>query len=152
MTELSDIAKFKAAKATSSDAKIMTATAGADASRGSYAIEVKRLAETHRLVAATTFADTTTTKVGAVGDTMALTVGTKSFTVEIGNKTLDEIRTAINSATANTGVTASTLKDALGYHLTLASNATGAANLVDVKFHTLADPITDLPDPFALAT
>ena len=152
MGELSDAAKFKAAKATSSDAKIMTATASADASRGSYAIEVKRLAETHRMVAATTFADTTTTKVGATGDTMAITVGTKSFTVEIGNKTLDEIRTAINSATGNTGVTASTIRDTSGYHLTLASNSTGSANFVDVKFHTLADPLTPQPDPFALAT
>lgn len=152
MTELSDIAKFSAAKATSSDSKIMTATASADASRGTYAIEVKRLAETHRMVAATTFADTSTVKVGAVGDTMAITVGSKSFTIEIGNKTLDEIRTAINSATANTGVTASTLKDTSGYHLTLASNATGSANFIDVKFHTLADPVTPQPDPFALAT
>ena len=152
MGELSDAAKFKAAKATSSDSKILTATAGAAASRGSYAIEVKRLAETHRMVAATTFADTTTAKVGAVGDTMAITVGSKAFTVEIGNMTLDEIRTAINAATANTGVTASTIRDTSGYHLTLASNSTGSANLIDVKFHTIADPVTNQPDPFALAT
>jgi len=152
MTELTDAAKFKAAKATSSDSKILTATAGADASAGSYSIEVKRLAETHRMVAGTAFADTTAAKVGVAGDTMEITVGSKAFTIEIGNKTIDEIRTAINSATANTGVTASAIKDTNGFHLSLASKATGSANLVSVKFHTLADPVTDLPDPFALST
>ncbi len=152
MDELTDVAKFKATQATSSDAKILTATATADAGRGSYAIEVKRLAETHRLVAATVFADNTTTKIGATGDTMAITVGSKSFTVQIGDKTLDEIRTAINASSANTGVTASTLKDATGYHLTLAAQNTGSSNFVSVKYHTLADPVTDQPDPFGLST
>lgn len=152
VSDLSDPTKFKATKATSSDAKILTATGSADASAGSYSIEVKRLAETHRLIAGTTFADTGTTKIGAAGDTMAITVGTKSFMIEIGNKTLDEIRTAINSSSANTGVTASTIKDASGYHLSLSAKSTGSANLLDVKFHTLADPVTDQPDPFALAT
>jgi len=92
VSDLTDPAKFKAAKATSSDSKVMTASASAEASAGSYSIEVKRLAETHRLVAATTFANTNAAKVGATGDTMAITVGSKSFTVEIGNKTLDEIQ------------------------------------------------------------
>ncbi len=69
MTELSDAAKFKATKATSSDSKILTATAGADASRGSYSIEVKRLSETHRMAGTTAFVDTTAAKVGVTGDT-----------------------------------------------------------------------------------
>ena len=152
MGELSDVAKFRAAKATSSDAKIMTATAGAAASRGSYAIEVKRLAETHRLAGATTFANTTAAKVGSAGDTMVIAVGDKSFTVEIGNKTLDEIRTAINSATGNTGITASTIKDTAGHHLTLAANASGSANFVSISFRTLTDLDTPRADPFGLAT
>ncbi len=152
MSDLNDAAKFKASKAGSSDSKVLTASADGTASRGAYAIEVKRLAETHRLIAGTVFADTGTTKVGAAGDTMVLSVGSKSFTVEIGNKTIDEIRTAINSATANTGVTASTLRDTSGYHLTLSGKSTGSDNFISAKFHTLADPVTDQPDPFALAS
>ena len=152
MSELSDAEKFKASKATSSDTKVLTATADGTASRGVYAIEVKRLAETHRLVAGTVFADTGTTKIGTAGDTMVLSVGSKSFTVEIGDKTIDQIRTAINSATGNSGVTASTLRDSNGYHLTLSGKSTGSDNFVSVKYHTLADPVTDQPDPFALAS
>ena len=152
MSDLNDAAKFKASKATSSDAKVLTASADGTASRGAYAIEVKRLAETHRLVAGTVFADTNTTKVGAAGDTMVLSVGSKSFTVEIGDKTLDQIRTAINAASANTGVTASTLRDGSGYHMTLSGKRTGSDNFISAKFHTLADPVTDRPDPFALTS
>ena len=152
MTDLSNVTKFQASKATSSDAKVLTASAGTDAGRGVYAIEVKRLAETHRLVAGTVFADANITKVGATGDTMTITVGSKAFTVEIGDKTLNDIRTAINAAVTNTGVTASTLHDSSGYHMTLSAKDTGAANFIDVKFHTLADPITNQPDPFALAS
>lgn len=152
MTTLSDATKFKASKATSTDLKVLTASADGTASRGVYAIEVKRLAETHRLVAGTVFADTTTSKVGTAGDTMVLSVGSKSFTVEIGDKTVEEIRTAINSASANTGVTASTLRDNNGYHLTLSGTDTGSDNFISAKFHTLADPVTDLPDPFAFAS
>lgn len=152
MEDLSDASKFKATKATSSDAKILTATANAEASRGSYAIEVKRLAETHRLAAANAFANANVEKIGSVGDAMTITVGTKSFTVEIGNKTLDEIRTAINGATANTGVTASTIKAGDDHYLSLAAKSTGSANLVSVAYHALGDPNTSRPDPFAFAT
>ena len=40
MSELSDAAKFKASKATSSDSKVVTASADGTASRGVYAVEV----------------------------------------------------------------------------------------------------------------
>ena len=152
MSDLNDAAKFKASKASSSDSKVLTASADGTASRGAYAIEVKRLAETHRLVAGTVFADTGITKVGAAGDTMVVSVGSKAFTVEIGNKTIDEIRTAINSATGNTGVTASTLRDTSGYHVTLSGKSPGSDHFISVKFHTLADPVTDQADPLALAS
>lgn len=152
VSDLTDPAKFKAAKATSSDTKVMTATAGADASAGVYNVEIKRLAENHRLVAGTTFADTATTKIGASGDSMVISVGSKSFTVEIGNKTIDEIRTAINNSAANTGVTASTIKEGGSYHLTLSAKSTGSVNAMSVAYHTMADPEAIRPDPFALAT
>ena len=150
MTELSDAAKFKATKATSSDSKILTATATAEASRGSYSIEVKRLSETHRMAGTTAFVDTTAAKVGVAGDTLVIDVGSKSFTVEIGNKTLDEIRTAINSAVDNAGVTASIIKDSAGHHLSLSAKSSGAANFMAVKYRTLTDLATDQPDRFGL--
>ncbi len=152
MIDLSDAATFKASKATSSDTKVLTATADSTASRGVYAIEVKRLAETHRMVAGTVFADTGTTKIGVAGDTMELSVGSKSFTVEIGGKTLDQIRIAINSATGNSGLTASTLRDASGYHLTLSGKNTGSDNFISVKYRTLTDLETPQPDLFSFAS
>ena len=145
MGNLSDVSKFKIFTANSSVATVATASADATAARGTYAVEVKRIAENHRLVAGTVFADTTASTVGTAGDTMTIGVGGKNFTVDIGGKTLDQVRAAINAASDNTGVTASTLHDDTGFHLTLSANDTGSANALTTSYSAVTDP-------FALAT
>lgn len=145
MDSLDDVSKFKIFTANSSVTTVATASADATAARGTYALEVKRIAENHRMVAGTVFADTTATTVGTAGDKMTIGVGGKNFTVDIGGKTLDQVRAAINAATDNTGVTASTLHDDAGYHLTLSANDTGSANLITTTYSAAADP-------FSLAT
>jgi len=148
MGDLAAADKFKYAKATSSDADVLAASADATAAKGSYAIEVVRIAENHRLAAQTVFQDTDTSLVGEAGESMTVAVGTRSFTVDYGDKTLAQIRDAINAASNNTGVTASILQDDTGFRLTLAANEVGAANHLGITYAG-ADPVNP-PDPFTL--
>ena len=145
MSELSDADKFKVFKVTSSDEDVLTAAADSTTAKGTFGIEVTRIAENHRLAATTVFADTDTTKIGNPGDTMTITVGATAFVVDIGGKTLDE-RSATPSTPAsdNAGVTASTLQDDDGFHLTLSADETGSASFVGVTYSGV--------DPFTLAS
>lgn len=154
-TTLGDLVKpesFMQAKVSSSATTVLTASADSTAAKGSYAVEVKRIAESHRMVGTTLFANADTAKVGVTDDTMAITVGTKSFTVNIGNKTLNEVRDAINAASDNAGVTASILRDDAGFRLTLSANETGSKGFIGVSYHTVADPVTPRPDLLGLAS
>lgn len=138
--KLADEAKFQVYAARSSDTDVLGATASASAARGIYRIEVLRLAENHRLAANTTVADTSSTLLGSVGDTTTITVGTASFTVASGGKTLSQLRDAINGAADNKGVTASILKDDVGYRLVLSANDNGSAHALAVSYSG-ADPL-----------
>ena len=141
MQELSDLDKFKVFRAMSSDDEVLTATADSTAAKGVFNIQVNRIAENHRMAANTVFADLDTTKIGNPGDTMTITVGATAFVVDIGDKTLNEIRDAINAAADNAGVIASTLQDDTGYRLTLSADATGAANFISATYSG-ADPFS----------
>ncbi len=134
VAKLADISKFKVYSATSSSTDVLSASASSSAAKGVYNIEVLRIAENHRMAAGTTYADTTTTAIGTTGDTMAVSVGDKAFTVATGGKTLADIRDAINGARDNSGVTASIIKDDVGYRLTLSASSTGSSNLVSVAY------------------
>ena len=98
-----------------------------------------RVAENHRLAAATTYASTDTV-IGSAGEMMNISVGGAAFEIEAGGKSLAGIRDAINAATDNTGVTASILKDDQGYRLSLSSNDTGSAKALTVTY-TGTDPL-----------
>lgn len=134
LDKLADISKFKAFTATSSAATVVTTSASGSSGKGVYNINVQRLAENHRMAAGTTYADTGSTTIGTAGDTMTIGVGTESFTIDVGGKTLAGIRDAINTASANTGMTASVLKDDAGYRLSLSSNSTGSGKALSVSY------------------
>ena len=134
LTNLADGSKFKAFTATSSTATVATATADANAAKGTFVIQVNRVAERHRMVAGTVVADADKTTMGAAGTTMTISVGSTKFTVATGGLTLDQIRTAINGAGDNAGVTASTLQDNSGFHLTLTANNTGSKDLLQAEY------------------
>lgn len=146
--KLSDPAKFKAFAATSSDTAVLSGTASSTAARGTYNLEVLRLAEAHRLAAGTAFAGTSDV-VGSVGDRMRISVGGNSFTIDHGGKSVATIRDEINAASDNTGVTASLIRDNVGYRLTLTSNGVGSGSFVSLDYSNAGGAI---PDPFALAS
>lgn len=151
---LSNIAKFQALKATSSDTGIFTASASSTAVAGVYSLDaVTKLAQSQKL-AATGQADSTaaigsgtlTFDFGAItGGTFdaptgkytgaAFTsngTGTKTVTIDPANNSLQGIRDAINAA--KIGVTATIINDggATPYRLTLTSDTIGKTSSIKV--------------------
>ncbi len=122
---------FGTRSATSSNEEVFTASAGTDAVAGSYDIEVVQLARAQQL-ASDPFPGGGTTVVGT--GTLTLSLGSESFTVEIGSgsSTLADIRDAINSATGNPGITATLINGTDGSRLVLTSAQTGADYDIEV--------------------
>jgi len=116
--------------ATSSHDTLVTATASASATPGSFSLTVDRLASTGREFSAA-FADATSS-IASAGDTLTLTVGTGTpFTVTVGSTgaSLNDLRDLVNSDPNNGGsVRADVLFDGTSYRLVLSPTATGAAN------------------------
>jgi flagellar hook-associated protein 2 len=125
-------AAFSPKKATSGDEDVFSASASATAAAGTYEVEVVALAKAQQL-ASDAFSAGDTAVVGT--GTLTITQGGTPFSVVIdsSNNTLAGIRTAINSATGNTGVQATIVREADGSHLVLTSTKTGQANTITVS-------------------
>lgn len=128
---LKSTTSFNPHKATSSDEKVLTASAAGSAATGSYPIQVIDLAQPHQL-ASNPFASGSTAVVGT--GTLTITQGGRSFdvTIDSTNNTLANIRDAINKAPGNTGVQATIINEQNGSRLVLTSAKTGAAQAIRV--------------------
>jgi flagellar hook-associated protein 2 len=122
---------FGSETASSTDPTAFTATAGADATLGSYSVSVTQLAQAQQLVSSA-FAAGSSATVGT--GTLQLSLGGTSFNVTIddSDNTIAGIAGAINSATGNPGIEASVVTGTDGAHLVLTSSLTGAANTIQV--------------------
>lgn len=152
LRSLSDVSKFESTTATTSDAAVVTAATGKGVVPGTYAIEVKQLAQPQKLASAG-FADTSTPLGGGVltfdlgtitgtvgsdgkyasGSFKSNENGTSTVTIDPAKSSLADIRDAIN--TANFGVKATIVNDGgeTPYRLVLSSNKTGASNSIQIK-------------------
>lgn len=128
---LRSLTSFAARSVASSDSTILTATATSTVEPGSYEVEVVNLAAAHKL-ASGPFVAGSTAVIGT--GTLTITAGETSFSVTLDDQhnTLADIRSAINAAAANTGVSASILNESLGSRLVLTSRATGADNAITI--------------------
>jgi flagellar hook-associated protein 2 len=146
VSSLSSVSKFRTQSAASGDNSIFGAAATLTATAGSYSIEVKQLAQAHKVISGG-FANVT----DAVGTgTLTFQFGTYSggvfttnsakaaqtVTIDAAHSSLIGVRDAVNAA--NIGVTAAILNDgtATGNKLIFTSNDTGAANSLKI---TVAD-------------
>ncbi|HFD80019.1 MAG TPA: flagellar cap protein [Gammaproteobacteria bacterium] len=134
LSSLKTLDSFEVYKAESSDEAAFTATASSNAATGVSTIEVKRLAEAHKM-GSVAIADTDTTTLGGAGDQITFTVNGNSFSVAAGGMTLGELRDAINDAPDNSGVSATIVSENSGSHrLVLTSTETGNANAMSLSF------------------
>lgn len=144
---LSSPSKFQVFSATSSDTSVFTVSSAAGAVPGGYSVEVKQLAQAHKL-ASQAFANVT----DAVGTgTLTIQFGTfsggvftangdkaaQTITIDSARSSLGGVRDAINAA--NAGVTASILNDGGGNRLVLTSKDTGAANSIKITVNDTSD-------------
>lgn len=139
---LSSPGKFNTAKASTADATVLSANASSIAKPGSYAIEVSKLAQSHKLASAHFAEPSSSIGTGTLtidfgtydSDTDNFSVNaektSKSITIDNSNNSLAGVRDTINAAGA--GVTASIVNDGEGYRLVLSSNDSGAANSLRV--------------------
>ncbi len=129
---LSSTGNFQTRSVTLGDQTVFTASADSKAAPGTYQIEVVNLAKAHQLVSSTFSGDGS----AAVGTgNLTLTQGSTSFTINIesDHSSLNDIRTAINTASNNPGITA-TIVHGTGNtsQLVLTSSKTGLANQIVV--------------------
>ena len=134
MKDLSSLDKFRIFQTTSSDDKIMTASADSDAATGLYSLDVTRLAQNHKM-GSDEHADTAMFGGGA-GDALTLTVGTDSTTIDLSTaQTLSQVRDAINAASDNPGVTATILNTGGGnQRLILTADESGYDKRVQLSY------------------
>lgn len=137
--------KFQVLSATSSDTKVLTASATANATPASYQIEVQQLAQQHKLASAgyastddIVGSGTLSIQFGSydsVGNTFTANAdkATQSITIDPANSTLAGIRDAINAA--NAGVTATIVNDGsdAGNRLVLTSADSGAESSMKIS-------------------
>lgn len=125
---------------------LFTATASTIASAGSYAVEVKQLAQSHSIATASGAYASVTDVVGTGtltfsfgsyendDDTGAFTQNAdkapKTVEISADDQTLEGVRDAVNAA--NIGVQASLINDGNGYRLTFASTDSGAENALEL--------------------
>lgn len=136
---LLDAEALQARTASSSVPAYFSASAESTALAGQYDVQVLNLAKAHKLVSTANFASSTDT-VGA--GTLNISSGGSSFQVTTtATTTLAELEGLINSATGNTGVTASLIVVAADpldagagtlTRLVLNGTSTGAANAIGI--------------------
>lgn len=163
MSGLSNLSKFQALTATSSDTSVATVTASSTAVAGTYSLNVTTLAQSQKLAAAgrtsqtaaigTGAATTLTFDFGTIAGTLnpatghypvapATTFtsngsGLKTVTIDATNNSLQGIRDAINNA--KIGVTATIVNDgsASPYRLVLSSDSMGSSNSIKITTNVL---------------
>lgn len=154
VSNLSNTSTFKSYSAMPADSTILTASAASTAAPGTYALEVSKLAQAQKLVAAGQTSTTASIGNGSItfdfgtisGGTFNATTGqytgaafassgngSKTVTINATSNSLIGIRDAINAA--NVGVTASIVNDGSGspYRLALSSNNSGASNSLKIS-------------------
>ncbi len=125
---------FQARAATSSNADLLSVTAGVTAGAGSYKVDVTQLAAGSK-VALQAIKDNSTAPVTLGSGTLTVSVGDESLpaiTVDESNNTLAGIRDAINKAGAEKGLSATIVTDTSGSRLVLSSSKTGDGNDITV--------------------
>ncbi|WP_312703558.1 flagellar filament capping protein FliD [Stutzerimonas nitrititolerans] len=130
LSTLNSPSSFLARSATSSDTKVVTASASQSAQAGSYKIDVQQLASSSKVALAAIDGEAklnTGTLNIKVGDSAL-----PGITIDSSNNTLAGIRDAINEAGKSDGVSATIITDDHGSRLVLSSSKAGEGNDITV--------------------
>ena len=125
--------QFPGFAATSSDVKIVTATASNTAVGGSYAIDVQNMATSSKVTTAA-FKDGVTSSITAGPLTIQQGTSTYNLTIDSG-ATLQSVRDSINADASlkAAGISANIVTDSFGSRLVLGSTTTGSGSDIKVS-------------------
>lgn len=130
--KLADIDNFNKRTATvtqPSSGDIISVTTTANSTSADFDVEVMQLAQGSRAVMADGIYTDPSDVVTASGGNLTFAAGGKSFVLNLSaGATLEELRTAINDADDNFGVTANIINDGTSSKLVLTSDETGTGN------------------------
>jgi flagellar hook-associated protein 2 len=124
--------QFQGFAATSSDVKIVGATASNSAVNGSYVVKVDNLATSSKVTSAA-FAGGTTSPITA--GTLSITQGASTYNLDVkAGATLQSVRDSINADASlkGAGISANIVTDSFGSRLVLGSTNTGAGSDISV--------------------
>lgn len=126
-TDITLAANWAVKKADTSDANVLTVSAGSNAAAGAHTVSVSTLAKAHGVGSVTK-----TDPNAALGLTGSFSINGKSITVAASDS-LNSIRDLINK-TSGIGVTASVVQVSTGnYRMTITSTTTGAASKIKFR-------------------
>lgn len=138
-------------KTTSSDDKLVSTSATAQAVKGKYHLFVEQLAKTDQIA----LKDITDDKLKLAAGPIDLSVGKTTLTVDLTSvNSLEELANAINNASDKAknsdgqGITASLVRTGSDVVLTLSSNKSGAAHTLDVS--NLTTKLSAKPQPLVV--
>ncbi len=143
MSGLASLDKFKLFSSSSTASDVVSVSANSEAAKGTYDLEVQRLAQRHKFGSDTLASDNTYT------GSWTFTVGSESMTVNASGSTLEELRDAINLADDNPGMTASIINISETQQklvLTADDPAVVMTDLNDLKAQFLVDNVEIFTD------
>ena len=127
--EMDTSSEFASLSATSSDEDVLTATTLSTAKDMTYNVQVKALAQTHKVATASTYSSTATLGAGdltiQVGNNIARTITVDS------SDTIQDIADAINND-SSMDVVAATVYDGSKYRLMISAKESGDENIVNI--------------------
>jgi len=124
--------QFAGFAASSSDAKVLGATANNSAVSGNYKVAITQIATSSK-VASAAFAGGATSTI-ATGGTLTISQGGKNYSVVVPDgSTLQQVRDSINSKFAVDGLSANIISDEFGARLVLGSSVTGAGSEISAS-------------------
>lgn len=134
---------FSSKEASSSESGYLGVTVESNAQNGRYSVEVKQLAETHKIASDSLTADPDAS-LGS-GD-LVIGVGSNTMTISIAaNKSsLKDVAQAINDADDNPGITATIITDDSGAKLVFSSTKTGESNKISIDASGATGDLADL--------
>ena len=134
---------FSSKSASSSESGYLDVSVESNAQNGRYSVEVKQLAERHKIASDSLTADPDASL--GEGD-LVIGLGTDTMTISISaNKSsLKDVMQAINDSDDNPGITATILTDDSGAKLVFSSTKTGEENKISIDATGATGDLADL--------
>ncbi|KHT61518.1 flagellar hook protein [Photobacterium gaetbulicola] len=135
---------FSSKEASSSDPGYVGVSVESHAQNGSYSVEVKRLAQSHKVASADSFDADPDISLGS--GNIVIGIGDDSFTLTVDpdKSSLKDVVEAINSSTENPGVTATIITDDDGAKIVFSSTKTGESHKINIDASAATGELTKL--------